>query len=98
MLLELLSPERIQQFGIAATSILGVWLGRQSSKVKKLQARLDELEAQSEKDRNLISKAVRYIRELLWHIRTQDLLLRQHAPAVQIPDPPEVPDELKEEV
>ncbi len=98
MLLELLSPERIQALGIAATSLLTVWVGRQASKVKRLQTRVDELEAQAEKDRHLFVRAVKYIRELLWHIKTLDLLLNQHVPHVQVPDPPEVPEVLKEEV
>ncbi|WP_407107875.1 hypothetical protein [Rhodococcus aetherivorans] len=98
LILQLLSPDRIQAIGAAATSLLTVWVARQASKVKRLQDRVNHLEAQAEKDRNLFVKAVRYIRELLWHIKAQDLMLRQHAPNAQIPEPPEVPEELREEV
>lgn len=98
MLLELLSPERITAFGMAFSGILTAWVGAQTLQVKKLRARVDELETQSTRDRKLLSSALGFVRELLWHIRVQDLLLRQHAPGVDAPEPPEIPDDLKEEV
>lgn len=98
MLLELLSPDRIQALGIAATSLLTVWVGRQAAKVKRLQAEVDELKGKYDEQRSLFASAVRFIRDLLWHVRLQDAALRQHAPGVVIPEPPTIPDELKKEV
>ncbi|WP_343466453.1 hypothetical protein AAI421_13355 [Rhodococcus aetherivorans] len=98
MLLELLSPERIQAFGYVATGLLTVWVGRQATKVKRLQAEVDELKGKYEEQRTLFATAVRFIRELLWHVRMQDLALRQHAPDAPVPDAPEIPAELKKEV
>lgn len=98
MLLELLSPERIQALGIAATSLLTVWVGRQAAKVKRLQAEVDDLKGKYEQQRSLFASAVRFIRDLLWHVRIQDDALRQHAPGVVIPEPPAIPEDLKMEV
>lgn len=98
VLLELLAPDRVQAYGIAATSILTAWVARQSSKVKKLQARLDELEEQSEADRRLFKRAVRFIRDVLARNAMLVALLQLHAPNIPLPDPVEIPDELKEEV
>ncbi|AUS33360.1 hypothetical protein AS590_23225 [Prescottella equi] len=98
MLLELLSPERISAFGIAATSILAAWVSRQQSQVRQLQAKVAELEGGRKEDRRLIRVCVRFVRAQGNYIVILAALLRQHAPHVEIPPEPTMPDEVKEEV
>lgn len=109
MLVELLSADRINALGIAATSVLGVWLGRNSLTLKRVQEELDAVkkahaedreawEGERQADRNFIRTAVRYIRAQGNHIALLCGLLRQHAPNVEIPAEPELPDELADHV
>lgn len=98
MLLELLSPERIAAFGVAFTSVVAVWVKREARRVKKLEAQVRRLEEQQKVDRGVIRTCVRYIRAQGVHIALLCGLLRQHAPHVDIPAEPQLPDELIDEV
>lgn len=98
MLLELLSPERIAAFGVAFTSVVAVWVKRQTGQLKKLEAQVLRLEEQQKLDRGVIRTCVRYIRAQGVHIAILCGLLRQHAPNVDIPAEPQLPDELIDEV
>ncbi|MCK8675026.1 hypothetical protein M1M07_28450 [Rhodococcus sp. HM1] len=98
-LLALLAPERVQQFGIAATALLTAWTARQSSQVKKLQAEVAELKAGRAEDREKFREAIRFIRQLLRHIEHLDAFLSHHAPGQQPPDTrPAIPVSLEKEI
>lgn len=96
--MELLSPERIQAIGIAFTGFLTVWLGRLAPQVRTLRREVEELKAQRAKDQGVIRASVKYIRALGVHNGVLTGLLRHHAPHVEIPAEPEMPDVLREEV
>ena len=107
MLVELLSADRINALGIAATSILGLWLGRNSLTLKRVQEELAAVKKAHAQDREnwdierksnraFVRTAVRYIRAQGVHIATLCGLLRQHAPQVEIPTEPTMPDELND--
>lgn len=98
MLLELLSPERIAAFGVAFTSVIAVWVKREAQRTKRLEAQVLRLEDQQKVDRRVIRTCVRYIRAQGVHIAILCGLLRQHAPQVDIPAEPQLPDELVDEV
>jgi len=105
-LLALLSPERIQQMGIAATTVIGAFTARQAREVKKLRAEAEalkgevaELKSGRAEDQAKFREAVRFIRKLLAHIDHLDTFLRQHAPEGQPPNlRPEIPESLIEEI
>lgn len=98
VLLELLSPERIAAFGTIAMSLGGAWMARQNSRLKQLESKVTELEAGRAADRGIIRACARYIRAQGVHIALLCGLLRQHAPHVEIPDEPPMPQVLEEEV
>lgn len=98
VLLELLSPERIAAFGTVAIGLFTVWMTKQQARLKQLEAKVAELEAGRESDRGIIRACARYIRAQGVHIALLCGLLRQHAPHVEIPDEPQMPQVLEEEV
>lgn len=97
-ILKWLTPETIQAIGIVVTGVLTIWMGRQTIELKKVRAELDVIKSEREKDRGVIKAATRYIRDQAVHIVVLCGLLRQHAPDVEIPPDPVLPEELREEV
>lgn len=95
-ILEWLTPETIQAIGIVVTGVLTIWVGRQSIELKKVRAELDEIKGERAKDRGVIKAAARFIRAQSVHIAILCGLLRQHAPHVEIPPEPVLPEELEE--
>ncbi|TSD48592.1 hypothetical protein FFI94_022275 [Rhodococcus sp. KBS0724] len=97
-LLELLSPERIQAIGISFTGFLTVWVSRQAAQVRQLRGEVTELKSGRIKDQGVIKASVKYIRALGVHNGVLTGLLRHHAPHVEIPAEPVMPEVLREEV
>lgn len=98
VLLELSSPDRIQAIGIALTGFLTVWVGRLAPQLRSLRREVEELKAGRVKDQGVIKASVKYIRALGVHNGVLTGLLRHHAPHVEIPAEPVMPEVLREEV
>lgn len=95
MWLDLLSPERITAIGGIITVLFSAWI---TSEVRKLKAKVADMEAQREKDQGVIKAALRHIRDRIVHSGILIGLLQLHAPGIAIPPEPALPDELKDEV
>lgn len=91
MLLELLSPERITALGTVAMGLLGVWIAWVQADVKKLKI-------QRKLDLGIIRAFTRWSGAQGVYIALLCGLLRQHAPHVEVPPEPVMPDELRDEV
>lgn len=98
-LIDFLTTERVSAIGAVVTSVLTIWMGRQASKVKQLLARVAELEAASEADRNRFRDAIWYIRDLLRHSDELWMHMVRHLPdALPKLKRPEIPESLEREI
>lgn len=98
-LLEFFTPERMTVLGPIVTTALTVWVGRQAGIVKKLQARVAELEAASEADRNRFRDAIWFIRDLLRHSDELWMHIVRHLPdALPKVKRPVIPESLEREI
>ncbi|EME14817.1 hypothetical protein [Rhodococcus triatomae] len=97
-ILDWLTPETIQALGVAFAGAITAWLGRETILRKRLQGEFDELKKSLAKVQDLLKLATRYIRDLRSHNTNLANLLRQHAPDVEVPNEPQLPRELDEEL
>lgn len=88
---EWLDPATIQALGTIAIGVLGAWIAWVQSDVKTLKA-------QRKLDLGIIRAFTRWSGAQGVHIALLCGLLRQHAPHVEIPPEPQMPDELRDEV
>lgn len=104
-MLQWLTPEVIQQLGVAVAAIIGAataWqakiVSRLRSEVQELRGEVSTLKTEAEKERGRFRDAIRLIRGLLRHIDDLVLALREHAPHHQPPPVPPTPTSLEEEI
>ncbi|MBF6333314.1 hypothetical protein [Nocardia transvalensis] len=83
---------------MAIATVIGAVTARQAGEVRKLRARISELERRNRSDTERFREALRLIRQLLRHSDELADQLRQHVPGVKPPAAPEIPDWLDNEL
>ncbi|MBF6063271.1 hypothetical protein IU500_17450 [Nocardia terpenica] len=88
----------VQALGVAIATVVGAVTARQAGEVRKLRARITELERRNRSDSERFRDALRLIRQLLRHSDELTDQLRQHVPGVKTPAAPAIPAWLENEL
>jgi len=104
-MLQWLTPEVIQQLGVAVAAVIAAATAWQAKIVSRLRAEVDalrgevtDLRTEAAKERGRFRDAIRLIRGLLRHVDELILTLREHAPTHQPPPTPPIPTTLEEDI
>lgn len=92
------TPDFVQALGVAIATVVGAVTARQAGEVRKLRARITELERRNRSDSERFRDALRLIRQLLRHSDELTAQLRQHVPGVKTPAAPAIPAWLENEL